>query len=105
MDAETARELAKSDCRFECLPMPHNSDTCPLTHNGVLSRALLASSVAKEIRSRYTIGYIPTPDSGSATRRIQVSAKAEGNGKLRAHVRESYRYEELIKNKSTQPLD
>jgi len=53
--------------------------------------------IAKEIRSRYTIGYVPQPDPakpGGGIRHIQVVVEAEGRGKLTAHTRESYRYGE-----------
>jgi len=49
--------------------------------------------IAQEIRSRYTIGYIPR-DGPRAVRRVQVRASSPGHrGKLTVHTRSSYRYD------------
>lgn len=53
----------------------------------------LCRRIAREIRSRYTIGYVP-PSGDSPLRRIQVRVSATGHEKLVAHTRTSYRYEE-----------
>ncbi|MGH9662023.1 MAG: VWA domain-containing protein [Bryobacteraceae bacterium] len=54
----------------------------------------LCRQIAKEIRTRYTIGYTPEwrPDANSL-RRIEVHARAPGHGKLMVRARRSYRYE------------
>jgi Ca-activated chloride channel family protein len=57
--------------------------------------------IAKEIRSRYTIGYVPQSGKpGGALRRIQVTVSSEGKGKLSAHTRESYRYVDDSKDRA-----
>ncbi len=49
--------------------------------------------IAKEIRSRYTIGYVPR-DTGSATlRHIHVRVSAPGRSGLTVFTRTSYRYD------------
>ena len=54
--------------------------------------------VARDIRSRYTIGYVPKADNGSGTlRRIHVRVSAPGHKHLSAQTRSSYRYDELPK--------
>jgi Ca-activated chloride channel homolog len=51
--------------------------------------------IAKEIRSRYTIGYVPQAGKSSGQlRHLQVLVSAEGRDKLTAHTRTSYRYVE-----------
>ncbi|HUA61832.1 MAG TPA: VWA domain-containing protein [Verrucomicrobiae bacterium] len=55
----------------------------------------LCRGIAKEIRSRYTLGYIPQAGKGRGLiRHVQVIAEAQGMGKLTAHSRTSYRYVE-----------
>jgi Ca-activated chloride channel family protein len=52
--------------------------------------------IAKDIRARYTIGYLPQAENGAgAVRHIRVHASASGRGKLIARTRSSYRYEEI----------
>ena len=51
--------------------------------------------IAQDIRTRYTIGYLPQADHGkSKVRRIQVRVSAPDHKKLIARTRSSYRYEE-----------
>ncbi len=47
--------------------------------------------IARDIRSRYTIGYIPQ-ENGKALRRIQVYVTALGHKALHARTRAAYRY-------------
>jgi len=50
--------------------------------------------IAKEIRTRYTIGYLPRPSSkSSSSRHVQVNASAPGHAKLTVRARTSYRYD------------
>ncbi len=50
--------------------------------------------IAKDIRARYTIGYIPARGSGKADlRHIRVKVSAPGHGALTARTRTSYRYD------------
>ena len=52
--------------------------------------------IAKDIRTRYTIGYLPRPGSGTnSIRRVRVRVSAKGGTKLIARTRTSYRYEEV----------
>jgi Ca-activated chloride channel family protein len=52
--------------------------------------------IAKDIRARYTIGYIPEVGTGvNAVRHIQVRVSAPGHAKLIARTRTSYRYEDI----------
>jgi VWFA-related protein len=45
--------------------------------------------IAKDIRERYTLGYVPSPE-GKPTRHIKVEAFAEGHQKLIVRTRTSY---------------
>jgi Ca-activated chloride channel homolog len=56
----------------------------------------ICSEIASEIRSRYTIGYIP--QSGKASLR-HILIRVNAPEKLTAHTRPSYRYEEVTKSK------
>jgi len=49
--------------------------------------------IAKDIRERYTLGYIP-PDRGKAVRRVKVEASAAGHAKLILRYRGTYAYAE-----------
>ena len=54
----------------------------------------LCRQIAKEIRTRYTIGYTPDWRPGAnSLRRMQVRASAPGHVQLRVRARSSYRYE------------
>jgi Ca-activated chloride channel family protein len=53
--------------------------------------------IAKEIRTRYTIGYVPRDNNDrnlAALRRIQVKVSAPGQNGLKVLTRKSYRYDE-----------
>jgi Ca-activated chloride channel homolog len=51
--------------------------------------------IAKEIRTRYTIGYVPPEDKNAAPlRHIQVKVSAPGQSGLTVLARTSYRYDE-----------
>jgi len=54
--------------------------------------------IAKDIRTRYTIGYAP-PAANGALRHIQVRASAPGHGSLLIRTRTSYRYDEIESQK------
>jgi len=49
--------------------------------------------IAKDIRTRYTVGYPPPPSNGGLLRRIRVRVSAPGRARLSARTRLSYRYE------------
>jgi Ca-activated chloride channel homolog len=52
-------------------------------------------TIATDIRTRYTIGYVPKESNGAgALRHIQVRASAPGRSKLIARTRNTYRYDE-----------
>lgn len=48
--------------------------------------------IARDIRSRYTIGYVPSATGGAALRHIRAEASAPGRGKLAARTRSGYRF-------------
>ena len=52
----------------------------------------ICRKIAKDIRSRYTIGYVPKPGKGTGLRHIQVRVSASGRGALHARTRTAYRY-------------
>ncbi|MGO4880446.1 MAG: VWA domain-containing protein [Bryobacteraceae bacterium] len=54
----------------------------------------VCKSIAKDIRTRYTIGYDPPAENGGPLRRVRVHVSAPGRGGLTARTRLSYRYEE-----------
>jgi Ca-activated chloride channel family protein len=54
----------------------------------------VCSGIAKDIRRRYTIGYVPAAQNGGALRHIRVNVSAPGHAKLIARTRISYRYVE-----------
>ena len=55
----------------------------------------VCGQIAKDIRARYTLGYIPRADGNAdPTRHIRIVVKAPGHDKLTAIARTSYRYEE-----------
>lgn len=56
--------------------------------------------IAKDIRTRYTIGYSPSAGNGTGSlRHIQVHASAPGHGRLVVRTRSSYRYDEFENRK------
>ena len=49
--------------------------------------------IARDIRTRYTIGYVPQPGNGAERlRHIRVRVSAAGHPRLMARTRTSYRY-------------
>lgn len=48
------------------------------------------NKIARDIRSRYTIGYIPSTGGGNKLRRIKVAASSPDHGKLMLRTRTSY---------------
>jgi Ca-activated chloride channel homolog len=52
-------------------------------------------NIAKDIRTRYTLGYAPVASNGGLLRRIQVRVSAPGRTGLSARTRIGYRYEEV----------
>jgi hypothetical protein len=55
--------------------------------------------IAKDIRTRYTIGYAPPAGNGSL-RRIEVHGSAPGHSSLLIRTRTSYRYDEVENHKA-----
>jgi Ca-activated chloride channel family protein len=56
--------------------------------------APICRGIATEIRTRYTIGYLPPSDKGTGSlRAVSVRVSAPGHGKLGVHTRGSYRYD------------
>jgi len=54
----------------------------------------VCQSIAKDIRTRYTVGYSPRGGNGGLLRRLHVRVSAPGRTGLIARTRLSYRYEE-----------
>ena len=52
----------------------------------------ICRSIARDIRNRYTLGYIPHAGSANRIRHIGVTASAPGHGRLIARTRTSYLY-------------
>ena len=52
--------------------------------------APICRQIAKDIRTRYSIGYIPAVENGKPERRIKVVASAPDHGKLIVRTRSSY---------------
>jgi Ca-activated chloride channel family protein len=50
----------------------------------------ICRQIAKDIRTRYTIGYIPTADNGKPERHVKVIASAPNRAKLIVRTRTSY---------------
>jgi Ca-activated chloride channel family protein len=48
-------------------------------------------NIAKEIRTRYTIGYLPKSSKGGSLRHVQVNVSAPGHAKVVVRARTSYR--------------
>ena len=55
--------------------------------------AAACRGIAREIRTRYTVGYLPPETNGGSLRNIRVSVAAPGRSRLTARTRERYRYE------------
>jgi Ca-activated chloride channel homolog len=58
--------------------------------------APICRQIAKEVRTRYTIGYVPAVDNGTGVRHLQVKATAPEGGKLIATTRTGYLFKEGI---------
>jgi len=56
------------------------------------------TGIAKDIRTRYTLGYSPSASNGGLLRRVHVRVTAPGRRGLSARTRLSYRYAEDAKN-------
>jgi len=56
--------------------------------------AALCRGIAKDIRTRYTIGYVPPPNNGGSQRHIRVRVSAPGRARLTARTRSGYRYDQ-----------
>ncbi|HTQ58286.1 MAG TPA: VWA domain-containing protein [Bryobacteraceae bacterium] len=56
--------------------------------------AEVCREIAKDIRTRYTLGYNPPVRNGGNLRRIHVTVSAPGRHRLIARTRSSYRYDE-----------
>ncbi len=50
--------------------------------------------IAKEIRTRYTIGFNPAANNGGSLRHLRVTVSAPGRSRLTARTRTTYRYDE-----------
>jgi Ca-activated chloride channel family protein len=50
----------------------------------------ICRKIAKDVRTRYSIGYVPSVDDHHRVRHIKVTARAPGHGKLIARTRTSY---------------
>ena len=57
--------------------------------------AAVCRGIAKDIRTRYTIGYVPQAKNGGSLRHIRVNVSAPGRSRLVARTRERYRYEQI----------
>jgi Ca-activated chloride channel family protein len=54
----------------------------------------ICRQIAKDIRTRYTIGYVPTMGQGKGIRHLKVEAASPDRGKLLARTRTSYMFNE-----------
>jgi VWFA-related protein len=59
----------------------------------------ICEKIAKDIRNRYTIGYIPNRATGAGLRKIRVTASSPDRGKLIATSRTSYKLPEAASPK------
>ena len=66
---------------------------------GPAEMAPVCRQIARDIRARYTLGYVPQEGNG-VERRIGVRVAASGHKKLIAHTRPGYRYEEAADRKN-----
>jgi Ca-activated chloride channel family protein len=57
--------------------------------------------IARDIRARYTLGYVPAAGKAAKdVRNIQVAASAPGHSRLTTHTRTSYRYDQIDSHKT-----
>jgi VWFA-related protein len=61
---------------------------------GVSAMSATCRGIAKDIRSRYAVGFVPQSRSGNSLRQIRVRVTAPSHGALTARARTRYRYEE-----------
>jgi Ca-activated chloride channel family protein len=54
----------------------------------------VCKGIAKDIRTRYTIGYAPAANNGGLLRRVQVHVSGPGGARLMARTRTTYRYDD-----------
>ena len=54
----------------------------------------VCKQIAKDIRTRYTIGYIPAVENGKGLRHIKIAVSAPDRGKLIPRTRTSYKFDE-----------
>lgn len=54
----------------------------------------ICEKIAREIRTRYTLGFIPKPGA-AGLRHVHVRVAAEGHSGLTAHTRKSYEYDAI----------
>jgi len=59
--------------------------------------------IAKDIRNRYTIGYIPSLEKGGGIRHLRMEASDPGRGKLIVRTRTSYKFPEETTAALNQP--
>jgi VWFA-related protein len=81
-DPGILRQLAKISGGEAYLPQSL-TEMLPLCHR-----------IAKDIRARYTVGYLPQPGASGGLRHIEVRAASPDRGKLNTRSRNSYVYEE-----------
>jgi len=60
----------------------------------------ICRGIARDMRTRYTLGYVPQPSNGGPRRHIQVSVAAPSHGRLIARARTEYRFEEAPTHES-----
>lgn len=68
----------------------------PVDSEGMVA---VCRAIAKDIRTRYTIGYLPQAKNGGSLRHIRVSVSAPGRSRLIARTRDRYRYEQTEESK------
>jgi VWFA-related protein len=56
--------------------------------------------IAKDIRTRYTVGYVPKSSNGGSLRHIRVGVTAPSHARLVARARTQYRYDEATQDVS-----
>jgi VWFA-related protein len=57
----------------------------------------ICQGIAKDIRTRYTVGYVPSDSNGGPLRRLRVSATSAAHARLIVHARTQYRYDEVAR--------
>ncbi len=54
----------------------------------------ICTGIAKEIRTRYTVGYVPPPNNGGPLRHIRVNVSSPTHARLTARARTRYVYQD-----------